>query len=150
MGRDRRKNFRVEWHSPATIYVGALARRCTLWNFSNGGAKITSSEPPRFRMNSACGSHQVNAFLPVALPGAPRIVWAFDSRINLRALRRDAQCGGNAKRWIEQPYSTSSTSTGSSPKAFCASAAAMNSSRSPSSTAPVLEVCTPVRRSFTI
>jgi hypothetical protein len=47
-------------------------------------------------------------------------------------------------------YSTSSTFAGPVPNAFCASAAAMNSSRSPSSTAPVLEVETPVRRSFTI
>ncbi len=47
-------------------------------------------------------------------------------------------------------YSTSSTFAGPVPNAFCASAAAMNSSRSPSSTAPVLEVLTPVRRSFTI
>jgi hypothetical protein len=41
MRRDRRSNFRVEWHSPATIYDGALARPCMLSNFSNGGAKIT-------------------------------------------------------------------------------------------------------------
>jgi hypothetical protein len=47
-------------------------------------------------------------------------------------------------------YSTSSTSAGSPPKTFCANAAAMNWSRSPSSTAPVFEVETPVRRSFTI
>jgi len=45
---------------------------------------------------------------------------------------------------------SSSTSLGGVPNAFCASAAAMNSSRSPSSTPPVFEVFTPVRRSFTI
>ena len=39
---------------------------------------------------------------------------------------------------------------GAVPKARCASVAAMNSSRSPSSTPEVSEVCTPVRRSFTI
>ena len=48
------------------------------------------------------------------------------------------------------PYSTSSTLSGPPPKAFCAKAACMNWSRSPSSTPPVSEVCTPVRRSFTI
>ena len=48
------------------------------------------------------------------------------------------------------PYSASSTCLGSVPNAFWASAAAMKASRSPSSTAPVLEVLTPVRRSFTI
>ena len=40
--------------------------------------------------------------------------------------------------------------TGPPPKAFCASAACMNGSRSPSSTPPVSEVDTPVRRSLTI
>ena len=41
MRRERRKSFRVEWHSPATIYQGILARPCIVSNFSNGGAKIT-------------------------------------------------------------------------------------------------------------
>ena len=40
--------------------------------------------------------------------------------------------------------------SGPVPNAFCASAASMNWSMSPSSTPPVLEVETPVRRSFTI
>ena len=40
--------------------------------------------------------------------------------------------------------------SGPPPNAFCASAACMNGSRSPSSTPPVSEVDTPVRRSFTI
>ena len=47
-------------------------------------------------------------------------------------------------------YSTSSIEAGGAPKARCASVAAMNSSRSPSSTPEVSDVCTPVRRSFTI
>jgi hypothetical protein len=41
MRRERPKSFRVEWHSPATIYDGKLARPCIVSNFSNGGAKIT-------------------------------------------------------------------------------------------------------------
>jgi hypothetical protein len=41
MRRERRKSFRVEWHSPATIYHGKMARPCIVSNFSNGGAKIT-------------------------------------------------------------------------------------------------------------
>jgi PilZ domain len=43
MRRERRKNFRVEWHSPATIYdlERHSARPCILSDFSNGGAKIT-------------------------------------------------------------------------------------------------------------
>jgi hypothetical protein len=41
MKRDRRKTFRIDWHSPATIYIGKLSRPCILSNFSNSGAKIT-------------------------------------------------------------------------------------------------------------
>jgi hypothetical protein len=43
MRGERRKNFRVEWNSPATIYdvERRLDRPCILNNFSNTGAKIT-------------------------------------------------------------------------------------------------------------
>jgi hypothetical protein len=43
MRGERRKNFRVEWNSPATIYdvERRLARPCVLINFSNTGAQIT-------------------------------------------------------------------------------------------------------------
>src|ERR1700716_1419157 len=42
MRRERRKHFRVEWNSPATIYYlnHRVTRRCIVRNFSNGGAKI--------------------------------------------------------------------------------------------------------------
>lgn len=45
--RERRKNFRVEWNSPAKIYDcnGRFARLCIVSNFSNGGAKITGLNP---------------------------------------------------------------------------------------------------------
>ena len=45
--RERRKNFRVEWNSPAKIYdiQGRFTRRCIVSNFSNGGAKIIGLEP---------------------------------------------------------------------------------------------------------
>jgi hypothetical protein len=57
---------------------------------------------------------------------------------------------GSCAHGGEPRYSTSSTSVGSAPNAFWARAACMNSSRSPSSTAPVFEVETPVRKSLTI
>jgi hypothetical protein len=41
MPKEKRKTFRVEWNSPATIHYGNLSRRCILVNFSNGGARIT-------------------------------------------------------------------------------------------------------------
>jgi hypothetical protein len=45
--RERRKNFRVEWNSQATICDrdGGFARLCIVCNFSNGGAKIITPEP---------------------------------------------------------------------------------------------------------
>jgi hypothetical protein len=45
--QDRRKHFRVEWHSPAKIYAveGCFVLRCVVSNFSNGGAKIVGVEP---------------------------------------------------------------------------------------------------------
>jgi hypothetical protein len=45
--RERRKSFRVEWHSPAEIYdsKGRFALGCIVSNFSNGGARITGVEP---------------------------------------------------------------------------------------------------------
>ena len=47
MPRERRKNFRVEWNSPATIYNcnGRSARPCVVSNLSNGGAKIVGVRP---------------------------------------------------------------------------------------------------------
>jgi hypothetical protein len=46
MPHERRKNFWVEWNSPATIYDSErnLARPCIL-SFSNGGAQITGVRP---------------------------------------------------------------------------------------------------------
>ena len=47
--RERRKNFRVEWNSPAKIYDrnGRFAGSCIVSNFSNGGAKIVGVEPSK-------------------------------------------------------------------------------------------------------
>src|SRR5260370_14262074 len=56
--RDRRKNFRVEWNLPATIYdVGRhLERPCVLVDLSNRGAKIAGARaytiPDRFRLRT--------------------------------------------------------------------------------------------------
>ena len=43
MLRDRRKNFRVEWNSPGTIYnrEGGSGYHCIVKDLSNGGVKIS-------------------------------------------------------------------------------------------------------------
>jgi hypothetical protein len=62
--RDRRKNFRVEWNIPATIYdVGRhLERPCILADLSNGGAKIVGVRaqtiPDEFRLRTPLGDRR--------------------------------------------------------------------------------------------
>jgi hypothetical protein len=64
MRRDRRKNFRVEWNVPATIYdVGRhLERPCILVDISNGGAKIAGVRahtiPEEFRLRTPLGDRR--------------------------------------------------------------------------------------------
>ena len=82
----------------------------------------------------------------VALHGGTGRSRAANDSANGSRRGRRRRASGSKSRF----YSTSSTLSGPPPKAFCASAACMNSSRSPSSTPAVLEVDTPVRRSFTI
>jgi hypothetical protein len=56
--RDRRKNFRLGWHLPATIYDAGrhLERPCILVDISNGGAKIAGVRahtiPDEFRLRT--------------------------------------------------------------------------------------------------
>jgi hypothetical protein len=63
MSNERRRNFRVEWNSPATIYdlERHLVRPCILLNFSNTGARITgvlaSTIPDEFMLRITGGHH---------------------------------------------------------------------------------------------
>lgn len=45
--RERRKNFRIEWNSLASIYdrYGRLTELCIVRDFSNRGATISGVEP---------------------------------------------------------------------------------------------------------
>jgi PilZ domain len=62
--RDRRKNFRVEWNLPATIYdVGRhLERPCIPVDVSNSGAKIAGVRshtiPDEFRLRTPLGDRR--------------------------------------------------------------------------------------------
>src|SRR5271167_1560463 len=62
--RDRRKNFRLGWHLPATIYdVGRhLERPCILVDLSNAGAKIAGIRaytiPDEFRLRTPLGDRR--------------------------------------------------------------------------------------------
>ena len=59
MLRDRRKNFRVEWNSPGTIYSreGGSGYHCIVKDLSNGGVKISgvavAEVPDQFTLHIA-------------------------------------------------------------------------------------------------
>jgi PilZ domain len=59
MRRGRRRNFRVEWNSPSTIYDvdRHFERPCVVSNFSNDGARITGVRvgaiPDEFKLRIA-------------------------------------------------------------------------------------------------
>jgi hypothetical protein len=62
--RDRRKNFRLGWHVPATIYDAGrhLERPCILVDLSNRGAKLAGVRahtiPDEFRLCTPLGDRR--------------------------------------------------------------------------------------------
>ena len=70
MGRDRRRTFRIEWISPASIEPGDGRERlnCVVQNLSNGGARIACADPlpQEFILRLTPGKGR---------PRACRIVW---------------------------------------------------------------------------
>src|SRR5271163_172755 len=97
--RDRRKNFRLGWHLPATIYdVGRhLERPCTLVDISNGGAKIAGVRAHTMSSDCAHPSVTVNH---ARLSGAPRMLLGLNS-LSKAMTRRvhpiNPQCGADKR-----------------------------------------------------
>ena len=85
MRRERRKNFRVEWNFPATIYdlERNLARTCILSNVSNGGAEITGvlarTVPDEFMLQ-----------ITQADVRKSRVVWRTDNALGVKFIKRVA------------------------------------------------------------
>ena len=81
MGRERRKNFRVEWHSPATIYNldQQEPRLCVLSDFSNGGAKISGIAadilPDEFLLRFGRGNDRTRKC---------RVIWRTDDTVGVQ------------------------------------------------------------------
>jgi hypothetical protein len=77
--RDRRKNFRVEWNLPATIYdvERHLERPCILVDVSNGGAKIAGIRahtiPDEFRLRTPLGERR-----------SCRVVWRTEDTLGVQ------------------------------------------------------------------
>jgi hypothetical protein len=81
MSRERRKNFRVEWTSPAIIELpdGQGTLRCVVANLSNGGAKITdvtaATLPEEFGLRLSAANRRVLRC---------QMVWRRDHEIGVR------------------------------------------------------------------
>jgi len=84
MRRERRKSFRVEWNSPATIHDSQrhLDRPCILSNFSNGGAEITgvraATIPDEFMLQITCDDSR-----------KCRVLWRTDDTLGVEFTDRD-------------------------------------------------------------
>ena len=97
MRRERRKSFRVEWHSRATIYQGKFARSCIVSNFSNGGAKITgvraTTIPDEFALRITSHDSRIRKC---------RVLWRSDDTLRVeftdRTLREEQPAIRNAAR----------------------------------------------------
>jgi hypothetical protein len=82
--RDRRRNFRVEWNLPATIYDADrhLERPCIMSDLSNGGANLTgvraSTIPDEFRLRTPLGDRR-----------ACRVVWRTENALGVRFTDRE-------------------------------------------------------------
>ena len=71
MSRERRKTFRIEWNSAATLYDvrGGRPRMCIVDNFSNGGAKISGVRP------DTVPDELVLLITPHSRPRKSRVIW---------------------------------------------------------------------------
>jgi hypothetical protein len=87
---ERRKNFRVDWNVPATIYDvdRHLERPCVLSDLSNGGAKLTgvraSTIPDEFRLRTPLGDRR-----------ACRVVWRTENALGVKFTDRRENDGGS-------------------------------------------------------
>jgi len=91
--RERRKHFRVEWNSPATIYYlnSRVTRGCIVRNFSNGGAKIVGVKaatiPDEFMLRITPGHGRTHKC---------RVLWRSDDAMRVQFIDRIASA--------EEPY----------------------------------------------
>jgi len=97
MNNERRRNFRVEWNSPATIHDPErnLIRPCILINFSNTGAKITGvvagTIPDEFMLRITGGRDRTRKC---------RVLWRSDDTVGVEftdCTRTDADAEHDAR-----------------------------------------------------
>jgi PilZ domain len=96
MRRERRRSFRVEWNSPATVHDAQrhLDRPCILSNFSNGGAEITgvraATIPDEFMLQIT--SNDIRKC---------RVVWRTDDTLGVEFTLTDADAANPGQRYQE-------------------------------------------------
>jgi PilZ domain len=78
--RERRKNFRVEWNSPAQIYdgKGRFVTSCVVSNFSNSGAKIVGVEP------NTIPDEFILRISPRSRPHECTVIWRSKDRLGVK------------------------------------------------------------------
>jgi PilZ domain len=100
--RERRKNFRIEWNSAATLYDrhGRRARPCIVANFSNGGAKVTGIPP------DTVPDEFILRITPHSPPRKCHVVWRSDDALGVEFTDRrveDPTGGAKHKHLRYQP-----------------------------------------------
>jgi PilZ domain len=93
MRRERRRNVRVEWNSPLTIYNvdRHFERPCIVSNFSNHGARITG-----VRVGTIPDEFKLRITRVEARARACRVTWRSDDSVGVEftdRVERDEQCG---------------------------------------------------------
>ena len=88
MRRERRKNFRVEWNVPATIYDSdrGISRPCVLVNISTGGACISGlradTVPDEFILEVTSGLYRSHKC---------KVLWRGDNTLRVQFTNQDAE-----------------------------------------------------------
>jgi PilZ domain len=85
--RERRKDFRIEWNSAATLYDrrSRRARPCIVVNFSNGGAKIAGVRP------QTVPDEFILRITPHSPPRKCHVVWRSADAIGVEFIDRRAE-----------------------------------------------------------
>jgi hypothetical protein len=97
---ERRKNFRVEWNVPATIYDvnRHLERPCILSDLSDGGAKLigvrASTIPDEFKLRTPFGERR-----------ACRVVWRTEDSLGVRFTDQSERKSGSSSEGAERRLS---------------------------------------------
>ena len=115
MVRERRKNFRVQWNSPATIELdNGRSRTCIVSDLSNGGAKISGVKaatiPDEFLLHEFigdrgglhtayfCDEFLLHVFSGARPPRRCRVIWRSANDLGVEFADRRTNGDNKARR----------------------------------------------------